>query len=79
MAEGWSQLKRPDGTSYTAYGKWAPWKQWADSLRNYVEANRVNLTDQKKDIDIHTDRLNRLNERVTALEEAPQNPFPASG
>jgi hypothetical protein len=79
MADGWSQLKRPDGTPYTAYGKWAPWKTWADSLRNYVEANRIAIKDQKGDLDAHTARLNTLNARVTALEEKPSVPFPGSG
>ena len=33
----------------------------------------------KNDVDNHTDRLNRLNDRVTALEDAPVVPFPGSG
>jgi hypothetical protein len=79
MTQGWSQLKKPDGSSYTAYGKWPMWKQWADTLRNYVEANRIAIKDQKGDLDAHTARLNTLNARVTALEEKPSVPFPGSG
>ena len=79
MAEGWSQLKKPDGTPYSAYGKWAPWKTWADTLRNYVEANRIAIRDVKKHTDDNTDRLNIQNARITALEEKPSVPFPGSG
>ena len=79
MAQGWSQLKRPDGTPYSAYGKWAPWKQWADSLRDYVETNRRALVDQKKHLDANTARLDIQSARITALEEKPSVPFPGSG
>lgn len=79
MAEGWSQLKKPDGSPYTAYGKWATWKTWADGLRNYVESNRIAIKDLKAHTDDNTDRLNIQNARITALEEKPSTPFPGSG
>lgn len=79
MAKGWEQLKKPDGTPYTAWAKWPMWKVWADTLRNHVESNRVAIKDQKGDLDAHTARLNTLNARVTALEEKPSVPFPGSG
>lgn len=79
MADGWSQLKKPDGSPYSAWGKWQPWKTWADGLRNYVEANRIAIRDLKNHTDNNTERLNIQNERITALEEKPSVPFPASG
>ena len=80
LAKAWTEgVKKPDGTTYSAFGKFPMWKTWADKLRDYVESNRVAIKDQKGDLDRHTDRLNTLNARVTALEEKPSVPFPASG
>lgn len=79
MTEGWSQIKKPDGTSYAAYGKWPSWKKWADSLYQFIETNRRNLIDQKVDLDKKQVQINALDARVTALEEKPSVPFPASG
>jgi hypothetical protein len=78
-AEAWTEgVLKPDGTPYAAFGKFPMWKTWTDKLRDYVESNRIAIKDQKGDIDAHTDRLNRLNARVTALEEKPSVPFPGS-
>ena len=79
-AKAWTEgLKKPNGQPYSAFGFFPPWKIWADTLRNYVESNRIAIKDQKGDIDAHTARLNTLNARVTALEEKPSVPFPGSG
>ena len=78
-AEAWTQgVLKPDGTPYSAFGKFPMWKTWADKLRDYVESNRVAIKDQKGDLDAHTARLDTLNARVTALEEKPSVPFPGS-
>lgn len=79
MADGWGQLKKPDGSPYTAYGKWTPWKQWADKLRDYIETNRIAIQDQKVDLDAQAAQIKSLNVRVKALEDAPSVPFPGSG
>ena len=78
-AKAWTEgVLKPDGTPYSAFGKFPSWKSWADRLRDYVEANRIAIKDQKGDLDAHTARLNTLNARVTALEEKPSVPFPGS-
>jgi hypothetical protein len=80
LSNAWTQgVKKPDGSSYSEFGRFTPWKQWVDKLRDYVESNRIAIKDQKGDIDAHTDRLNKINARVTALEEKPSVPFPGSG
>jgi hypothetical protein len=82
-AEAWTQgVLKPDGTPYSAFGKFPSWKTWVDKLRDHVEALRVGVFGPdgiKEDLDRHTDRLNRINDRVTALEEKPSVPFPGSG
>jgi hypothetical protein len=80
-ANAWTKhVLKDDGSQYSAFGKFPTWKQWADRLRDYVEANRVGLSDQKKDLDAQQAKISQLNSRVAALEaRPPASPFPGSG
>ena len=80
-ANAWTKgVLKEDGSQYTAFGKFPSWKQWADKLRDFVETNRVNLNDQKKDLDSQQAKIAQLNSRVAALEARPPAvPFPGSG
>lgn len=84
-AAGWTARlkeaipKRPDGTVISVWDQLPNWIKWSRGQRDIVEMHRVQLNDQKADLDIHTSRLNTQNDRITALENAPSVPFPASG
>ena len=80
MQKAWyERVLKPDGAPYSAFQQFAAWKRWVDQLRDYTEANRITSVDQKSDIDRNTASINSLDARVTALEEKPSVPFPASG
>ena len=80
-ANAWTKgVLKEDGSQYAAFGKFPAWKVWADKLRDYVETNRVNLVDQKSDLDSQQAKIANLNSRVAALEaRPPATPFPGSG
>ena len=80
----WAALKRPDGKPYAVFQNQAylNFIDWVRGQRDHLEALRVGVFGPdgiKEDLDRHTDRLNRINDRVTALENAPVVPFPGSG
>jgi hypothetical protein len=71
--------KRPDGTPIAVWDQLPAFIQWSRTMRDVSATHEVQLADQKKDLDAHTERLNKQNDRITALENAPNVPFPASG
>ena len=69
--------KRPDGTPITVWSQLPDFIKWSRTMRDVSNTHDIQLTDQKKDLDAHTERLNNQNERITALEAAPViRPFP---
>lgn len=82
-AAGWTARlkeaipKRSDGTAITVWDQLIPFVQWLRGQRDVVAKHDVQLVDHKLDIDTHLERLNRLNDRVAALEARPTtSPFP---
>lgn len=71
--------KRPDGTPITVWSQLPDFIQWSRTMRDVSNTHEIQLADQKKDLDAHSARLNTQNDRITALENAPNVPFPASG
>jgi hypothetical protein len=80
-AEAWTKhVLKDDGTQYAAFSKFPEWKKWADSLRDSVAAQEVQLGDQKKHLDENSRDIRNLQQRVAALEARPPSvPFPGSG
>ena len=80
----WAALRKPDGSPYSVFqnDSYVQFINWVRGQRDHLEALRVGVFGDngiKEDVDNHTERLNRLNDRVTALENAPADPFPGSG
>ena len=80
----WASLKKADGTPYSVFqtSAYIDFINWVRGQRDHLEALRLGVFGEdgiKEDLDRHTDRLNHLNDRVTALENAPAVPFPGSG
>lgn len=78
---GWKTLRKADGSEFAVYGSesFVSFVQGLRGQRDIVARHDVQLNDHKRDIDRHTARLDALAQRVTALEDAPSVPFPASG
>lgn len=64
------------------------WKRWiggekpdfdGSGLRDVVATNAIYLDGVKRDVDLHTERLDTQAARIEALENAPAVPFPGSG
>lgn len=72
-------IRRPDGKPYAVFTQFRDYKIWNDKQRDAVEANRVQLVDHKKHLDSLTQKQVSLEQRVSALEDTPNVPFPASG
>lgn len=80
-ANAWTKhVLKDDGSQYAAFSKFPAWKQWADRLRDFVQANEIALVDQKEDLDQQQAKIQNLTARVAALEARPPAvPFPGSG
>lgn len=78
---GWKTLRKPDGSEYSVYGSdsFVSFVQGLREQRDVVARHDVQLADHKRDLDRNTARLDALAQRVTALEDSPSVPFPASG
>lgn len=78
---GWKTLRKADGSEFAVYGAetFVSFVQGLRAQRDVVARHDVQLADQKRDIDRHADRLAALERKVSALEDAPNVPFPASG
>ena len=69
--------KNSAGQTITVWNQLPPFIKWSRTMRDVSNTHDIQLTDQKKDLDAHTERLNNQNERITALEAAPViRPFP---
>lgn len=82
-AAGWTARlkeaipKRPDGTPISVWDQLPPFIKWARTMRDVSNTHDIQLADQKKDLDNHTERLNTQADRIKALEDAPiSRPFP---
>ena len=80
----WAALRRPDGKPFQVFQNQAyiHFIDWIRGQRDHLEALRVGVFGPdgiKENQDKHTERLNTLNARVSALENAPTVPFPGSG
>jgi hypothetical protein len=69
--------KRPDGTAITVWNQIVEWTKWQRLIRDNVESQRIQLVDHKRDLDAHTERLNKHADRLAVLEARPtSSPFP---
>lgn len=79
--EAWyKHVLKPDGTSYAAFSKFLPWKQWVDKLYEPIRTLEVRADNQKEHLDENSAEIQNLQARVAALEARPPSvPFPGSG
>ena len=80
----WAALKKPDGSPYSVFQNqsYVNFINWVRGQRDHLEALRVGVFGPggiKTDVDKHSGELVTLDNRVTALENAPAVPFPGSG
>lgn len=75
-------MKRPDGSNYAVFDQLYNWIVSVNRLQDDTEAVDVQVKDVKRDFDNY--RSNKVNptltdheNRISALENAPNNPFPA--
>lgn len=70
--------KNSAGQTITVWDQLPNFIKWSRTMRDVSNTHDIQLTDQKKDLDAHTDRLNTQAERIAVLEARPTTPpFPA--
>ena len=80
----WAALRKTDGSPYSVFQNqsYVNFINWVRGQRDHLEALRVGVFGPggiKTDVDKHSGELVTLDNRVTALENAPAVPFPGSG